>query len=104
MSCYSHINHNIIITIGGDRTCFLQRLNGATRGSKEETFEMFSYFLDFISRHLNNFELWFKILRTYFLTIFFPNVCKDIGLVDKEESKFIVSLRITYFLMLICRS
>lgn len=51
----------------------------------QESIEFLNVFLDFITRRPNNFEFWFRVLKSYFLPLFYPAKCREIGLLDSSD-------------------
>lgn len=69
---------------------------------KEETLELLNVFLSFITDKPVNFDQWFGWYKQYFITAFYPNVCKEINLLMPEDGikpLFVVSKPGAYLLL-----
>lgn len=46
---------------------------------------LLDFYMDYMSSHLTSFELLWKIFRQEYLTLFYPDICKELGLKDKDD-------------------
>jgi hypothetical protein len=81
--------------IGSDKFAFVPR--STPKVTKEETLQLFETFLDFTTKHIQQFDLWCRILKYQFLTTLYPTVCKQLGWIDKNDSNILFSLLFSFF-------
>jgi hypothetical protein len=74
---------------GPDKFAFVPR---TTKSTKEECLELFGLFLDFIGKHSQQFDLWIRVLKHQFLTTLYPNIAKQLGWIDKNDSTILLHL------------
>jgi hypothetical protein len=58
----------------------------------QESIEFLNVFLDFITKRPANFEFWFRVLKTYFLPLFYPAKCREVGLLDTDRTPKLLHL------------
>jgi len=46
---------------------------------------MFELLLTYVSQRPAQFEFWFDLIKEQYLTTFFPDVCKRVGILDERE-------------------
>jgi hypothetical protein len=49
---------------------------------------LLDFFMDYMSSHLTSFELLWKIFRQEYLTLFYPDICKELGIKDKDDGMY----------------
>lgn len=57
------------------------------RTTKEETLEFFGIFLDFITKHSQQFDLWIRVFKYQFVTTLYPGIAKQLGWIDKNDNR-----------------
>jgi hypothetical protein len=70
--------------IQGD-VILVPRAPNSTATTKEDSIELLSQYLNFLTEKPINFEQWFNWYKLFYLTAFYPNVCKQIGLLDPAD-------------------
>lgn len=56
-----------------------------TMPTKDEALEFLRMFLNFMTEHPIKFDLWFNILKSNLLSIFYPNVSRQLGIIDATD-------------------
>lgn len=57
-----------------------------TMPTKEEALEFLRMFLNFMTEQPIKFDLWFNLFRSNLLSIFYPQVCRQLGIIDAADN------------------
>ena len=49
----------------------------------EDATALIEVILEFMVSHSNSFDLFWSMFRTHYLTVFYPDVCKEVGILDR---------------------
>lgn len=81
---YSADHHLKPRVIQGD-LILVPRAPNSPNTTKEDSIELLSQYLNFLTEKPVNFEQWFNWYKQYYMPVFYPNVCKQIGLLDPAD-------------------
>ncbi|KAJ5078077.1 rho gtpase-activating protein [Anaeramoeba ignava] len=54
--------------------------------SAKENIELFDLLMSFITNTASNKTMWLEILKKEFITSFYPNICQELNIIDKDDT------------------
>ncbi|EFA77784.1 RapGAP/RanGAP domain-containing protein [Heterostelium album PN500] len=54
--------------------------------SRDDSCRLFEQMFMHISSRLNNFSFWFELLKTHYLTVLYPSICKKLGVLPANDN------------------
>lgn len=58
----------------------------------EYSLSFINFFFEFLDLHPQNFEIFWNLFKTYYLIVFYSDISKEIGILDKFNGKYITYL------------
>jgi hypothetical protein len=88
-----------IATVAPDKQSVLLP-GSSTQTGEQQAVQMFEQLLTYISQRPAQFEFWFDLIKEQYLTAFYPDVCKRVGIIDERESRFTLNYAYTTSIIL----
>ena len=82
----------LITSLAPDKTCVLLPSNSAA--SPENSVKLWDNLLNYVTNKPSTFPFWFDNLKKQYFSIFYPDICKKIGIIDDGIYLYITTLQL----------